>query len=987
MLRKILTAIFLFALTVTASAQSQRATGVPPYSGTAIGNGLTFTQSMFVAANSVLQYNLPIGFSMWIKVPNGGGWSQSWHFTDSGHPAGQNAGWLLENYNVNNPLVFFMLYVINPSSAAGNACEFSGTICTRASILNDGLWHHYCGGWDAQTGDLYIDGGSSHDRNPNSTNGPGRMYVPSTTYWIMGQEPGMSKRDEVVLNFKPSAAQCSLTYNRGVAGFSVAGTAMMTGAVAYFPWNNCTGFGTTLSCADTINGLVAIPDSAAPVVTFNTPSTTSGTIALSGTCTDQIACNNVTLNVNNVAIATLTLTGTAWSYNWDSTKVADGANTLTVTASNLGGATGSATISVTTTNGIASKVVYLDPTLGTDCTASTGTTTGTACTTLTGVTTVINAHPLLGGDSILMKAGTNLNVANMTISSELALCGPSGYITSNCTQNVYPGKTITIGTFGGSGNCHVLAAVTTDCASITFSANGTVDFGTGFINASNVPNLITQNLRLFGNQSNAGAVTGGCVWVAPSAGCGYAIAYNAANNYYNGGPNNVAAIQNVEAQGFWKQLWIDRTPNNTFPNLGDLCNVTAQNNYLHGVARSSPIYGAVDLQVDCDDATPAASVISNYVTNIGGFSTNDPTFGQSVGGGIVFRFAYSNIVDNFNVTNFTGANTSTQCNGYGNWWYQVGGGVAKGNESHDTGPNPIPTTPGGCDNGAFDADNGVSKLIIEYNYGHETFGSSLTILTAAPNGDTSQAGGGHTVRYNIFENGTLQSIDSSGNMIEESYGGGSTNVVYAVQSYNNTIWNGYTGQAYPNNPPYLTSTGGWTYSGYCNNQGQTAYFANNVVVANDQGPAGGPGNAIVMSQVSCPVTYFNNDYATISGGTVIPYWYQVYGSSNVFNTLAQWVTLSGETGAQTVVPGFASAGGAGTACYATGGGIPTQPGLTPCPAGYKLTTGAPTVNAGKDLSQAPINLYTTTLDYYGNTIPYTGHGGSGTNMGADGGFH
>ena len=68
--------------------QGLQVTGAPPYSGTAIGNGLTMTNTMFMAANALLQAGLPMGISEWVKRPAGPiGMAYTFNST-AAHPVG-----------------------------------------------------------------------------------------------------------------------------------------------------------------------------------------------------------------------------------------------------------------------------------------------------------------------------------------------------------------------------------------------------------------------------------------------------------------------------------------------------------------------------------------------------------------------------------------------------------------------------------------------------------------------------------------------------------------------------------------------------------------------------------------------------------------------------------------------------------------------------------------------------------------------------------
>jgi hypothetical protein len=199
----------------------------------------------------------------------------------------------------------------------------------------------------------------------------------------------------------------------------------------------------------------------------------SGNVTVTPSCSDAIHVSYMVLWVDNIVYASQS---TIASVNWDTTKYANGSHTLYLQCTNVSGVVGpSSTITVSTSNSVAAKTIYVDPTSATDCPPHTGLSSSSPCSSFAGVMSILRSIPLHGGDSILQKAGTTLTLSDLTRSRVLALAGPKCDSTG-CfvAQNTYPGKTITISTYGGSGNCHVLSGVTTDCANVVVSPTANV---------------------------------------------------------------------------------------------------------------------------------------------------------------------------------------------------------------------------------------------------------------------------------------------------------------------------------------------------------------------------------------------------------------------------------------------------------------------------------------------------------------------------------
>jgi hypothetical protein len=215
--------------------------------------------------------------------------------------------------------------------------------------------------------------------------------------------------------------------------------------VAHWTFGNCNAAG----CGDVSgNGNNLIYDTNPPTgVAIAAPANgatgLTGTQTVTATCTDTVGISSLKILVDGVQQGA-SGTSSPYKVSWDTTKSIDGPHSIYATCTNIGGVlTTSPTITASTANSVTAKTVYLDPTSSTDCssTGNNGLSTSTPCSTLAGVQYVVNRNPLHGGDSILQKAGTTVNIPDLTLGNTLTLAGPS--CTSNCNsgvQNVYPAR-------------------------------------------------------------------------------------------------------------------------------------------------------------------------------------------------------------------------------------------------------------------------------------------------------------------------------------------------------------------------------------------------------------------------------------------------------------------------------------------------------------------------------------------------------------------
>ena len=477
------------------------------------------------------------------------------------------------------------------------------------------------------------------------------------------------------------------------------------------------------------------PDSATPTVAVTAPSNgatgLTGNVTVTATCSDTIAPGSIQLYVDNVQLGS-SATKSPLNATWNTANYIDGAHAIFATCTNVGGvAETSSTVTASTSNGVAAKTVYLDPTSRTDCPTNNGLSSSTPCATLKGVQSVVNSLKLHGGDSILQKAGTNLNLADLTTSSVLMLCGPSsnagnGTVRYCTAQNVYPGQTITIGTYGGSGNCNILAGVTTDCGSITLNANGSVPRNFSPLSVFNVTNVAISNLRIFGSQSNAV----GCPANA-TTGCSEGIKIAAVGGYAVGNAYTGPTISNVEVVDFWAGIWASNSADPGLVYSGSMCNVSITQSYVHGSSVSSgESTGIYSQGNNCfSGTTPGLTVSSSYIADIGNILGGGTAGGVGIlmGGASQSANQFGNyLLVNYTATTANGYNSTTCGAGYGVEFFFVKNITLKGNELWNHFPSlaSFNTNPAVCDTGDYDFDNGVANGVGTFNYGHEFLGTS-----------------------------------------------------------------------------------------------------------------------------------------------------------------------------------------------------------------------------------------------------------------------
>ena len=140
-----------------------------------------------------------------------------------------------------------------------------------------------------------------------------------------------------------------------------AGSVFDLGAHEY---QTCGGFNTSDDVIDefTVTGPAAIgSDTTPPVVSVTAPvngATVSGTVTVTANATDNVGVTGVQFQLDGANLGGMvTGTGPTYSYSWDTNTVADGAHTLTATASDAAGKKTTSTISVTVSKPVLPTVI------------------------------------------------------------------------------------------------------------------------------------------------------------------------------------------------------------------------------------------------------------------------------------------------------------------------------------------------------------------------------------------------------------------------------------------------------------------------------------------------------------------------------------------------------------------------------------------------------------------------------------------------------
>jgi hypothetical protein len=476
-------------------------------------------------------------------------------------------------------------------------------------------------------------------------------------------------------------------------------------------------------------------------------------------------------------------------------------------------------------------------------------------------------------------------------------------------SNVHGALTITS---YGSGTCNVLAKDFTGCATLQ-----AVGVDNDAIDIYGLSNVTVQNLRLLGGTNNA------VFLFQRGAGVRYDGANDSLSNF---------TVRNIEASEFATGIYLQSSRLN---------GGTILNNWVHGASATS----AMDTGVWVRFGQTNILIQGNVVENIGGKPQSVAgVYPGGTGNGILIADGASHVLDQFNVTRFNGANTTTCGGPSGNWTFNSSYVTIQFNESYGNAPISYLS---GCDWSGFDLDGGTRNSVLQYNYAHDNYGAGFLSYMVAVGGNNWQ---NNVIRYNI-------SVNDSANQNQGSF------------SFNGS---GDSGSAVFNNTAYNHSRRSYSYSsGLCSNSfgASATRFLNNICY-NDNA------DTFTYSTTGASLAADGNDY--FRTGTAPPYPFQYSGKT--YSTFGAYQSGSGQdTNGITSNPRLAATPSLpSTTCYVDG----TVPGpLGNCPRGYRLQAGSSLIGVG--LAITGVTLGVGSRDYFGNEIP---NGvGTGFNVGADGG--
>ena len=339
-------------------------------------------------------------------------------------------------------------------------------------------------------------------------------------------------------------------------------------------------------------------------------------------------------------------------------------------------------------------------------------------------------------------------------------------------------------------------------------------------------------------------------------------------------------------------------------------------------------YGNGTTNPSFNNVTITGNLVYNCTGKEGG---QGPGGGHWNGVGIVVAQA-STILLSKNVAHDIGATSSSGTVGI--WCYDANACTISFNEVY----NQFNGSAGFGTSTAYDLDGGVTNSVMEYNYsyanqiGYFLFPYNDGVLTTQWTNNYA--------RYNISQFDLVGLSVGSQNQTAEN-----------CAMYNNTV---IGAQLYA----FSVDFGDPSFSGNC-------VIANNLfntyIGASFQIYDLGQHSSLVL------------DGNTYSGNVNVWSW-----GGTTYSTFATWKAGSGQDAhaVNAANPGIINLGLGDQTCYVSG--IPAGP--APCPYGNQLLASSALVSAGIDLTQAPYSLNVGTIDYYGNTIPHSGH----YNIGADG---
>jgi hypothetical protein len=249
---------------------------------------------------------------------------------------------------------------------------------------------------------------------------------------------------------------------------------------------------------------VSNTDKTAPAVTITAPAasaTVSGSVAVSFTASDSVGVSSITVSAGGTTVCTLP--GNATSCSWDTTKVPNGTQTISVQAKDAAGNSQSAARAVTVNNPTPDSV---KPSVS--------------------FTTPLNGSTVRGSITVSMTSNDNVKVTKLMLSANgtsiCTLAASSGSCTWNTLTFPNGGMTLTATAYDAAGNSGVAQVVVTvangDTVApvVTFvQPTATTLQGSATIQVSASDNLGVANVMITANGKpicHLGGAVSSCSW-------------------------------------------------------------------------------------------------------------------------------------------------------------------------------------------------------------------------------------------------------------------------------------------------------------------------------------------------------------------------------------------------------------------------------------------------------------------------------------------
>lgn len=379
----------------------------PALTGNPIGAGFALSgQPFFAAPLSAYQVNQSFSLAFWIQtstfpatgasiivnsVPNSNGW----------FVAERPDSFLSSTFSG------FSFIQSDVSPGGANIWCGYGNACVSATALSDGQPHLVCMAYNKASSTLTV----SLDATVISSQFSG-AYTPSTLPISVGQS-GFSasfKRVRMYGNYALTQGDCQDLFSYGQVGLVPASGPTTQNLIG--DWVGPATSGGTVVADTSSNNNPLIIDTTAPTVVVTAPTngaTVSGTITLTATCTDNIACASVQFEVDGTNVGAA-LAVSPYTTTFNTALLADGSHVFSALGTDYAGNVGTGSVTVTLNNSVSNKSVFI-ANAGSD--AANCLTSGTACQTI-GKALTFTYH---AGDTLNFNGGDNFNDACLVVTT------------------------------------------------------------------------------------------------------------------------------------------------------------------------------------------------------------------------------------------------------------------------------------------------------------------------------------------------------------------------------------------------------------------------------------------------------------------------------------------------------------------------------------------------------------------------------------------